>query len=176
MQRWKPGFVILVSLLAAAGRAEGPPYTVRTEVYFCPRGGATEAILRELAAAQREVRVQAYVLTSLRITYSLIAARQRGVCVEVLLDAKQADRPESATRYLLDAGIPTWIDGGHRIAHNKLILIDDEMVISGSFNFSESAGTENAENLLVLRGAGLAARYRTQYHWHRGHSVPYGRR
>ena len=51
------------------------------------------------------------------------------------------------------------IDAAHAIAHNKVMIIDGETVITGSFNFTRAAEEKNAENLLVIRDKFLAARY-----------------
>jgi phosphatidylserine/phosphatidylglycerophosphate/cardiolipin synthase-like enzyme len=48
------------------------------------------------------------------------------------------------------------IDAEHRIAHNKVMVIDGQTVIAGSFNFTKSAETRDAENLLVIRSPELA--------------------
>ena len=58
-------------------------------------------------------------------------------------------------------------DGNHAIAHNKVMIVDENIVITGSFNFTNSAQTRNAENLLVLRSADLAHNYKTNWlaHW-----------
>jgi phosphatidylserine/phosphatidylglycerophosphate/cardiolipin synthase-like enzyme len=58
-------------------------------------------------------------------------------------------------------------DGSHAIAHNKVMIVDDNIVITGSFNFTNSAQTRNAENLLVLRSADLAQNYKANWleHW-----------
>jgi phosphatidylserine/phosphatidylglycerophosphate/cardiolipin synthase-like enzyme len=69
-----------------------------------------------------------------------------------------------------------FIDAEHAIAHNKLILIDYDTVITGSFNFTKAAEERNAENLLILRGdADLAAKYRANFELHLSHSRRYSR-
>ena len=65
------------------------------------------------------------------------------------------------------------IDGKHAIAHNKIIIIDGQTVITGSFNFTNQAEDHNAENLLVIRDHGLAQRYLANWHDHEAHSEPY---
>ena len=68
------------------------------------------------------------------------------------------------------------IDAEHAIAHNKVILVDADTVITGSFNFSRAAEERNAENLLVLKGHGdVAARYNDNFERHLSHSKPYAR-
>jgi len=65
------------------------------------------------------------------------------------------------------------IDAKHAIAHNKIMVIDGEVVITGSFNFTKAAEEHNAENLLVIRDAALAERYAANWKAHAEHSEAY---
>ncbi len=142
-------------------------------VYFSPHGGCTEAIVHAIEAAQRSIYVQAYTFTSAPIARALRDARRRGLDVQVLLDKSQQSERYSAADYLAHAGIPTLIDAQHKIAHNKILIIDGIQVWQGSFNFTKSAETENAENLLGISSPGLAALYLQNWTLHAGHSTPY---
>jgi phosphatidylserine/phosphatidylglycerophosphate/cardiolipin synthase-like enzyme len=55
----------------------------------------------------------------------------------------------------------------------KVIVIDRELVITGSFNFTKAAQEKNAENLLIIRDPTLAAQYTQNWEAHRQHSQPY---
>lgn len=59
----------------------------------------------------------------------------------------------------MNAGIPTYIDGSHAIAHNKIMIIDKSKIITGSFNFTKAAEEKNAENLLIISSKELAKVY-----------------
>jgi phosphatidylserine/phosphatidylglycerophosphate/cardiolipin synthase-like enzyme len=72
----------------------------------------------------------------------------------------------SAATYLSNAGVPVSVDTRIAIAHSKVMVIDAETVITGSFNFTATAQSHNSENLLAVRDATLAARYRAD--WERG--------
>jgi hypothetical protein len=77
---------------------------------------------------------------------------------------------------MVNMGIPTKIDAQHAIAHNKVMVIDGQTVITGSFNFTKAAEENNAENLLVIRSPELAAKYAANWKVHADHSEPYGGR
>ncbi len=62
----------------------------------------------------------------------------------------------------------------HAIAHNKIMVIDRERIITGSFNFSSAAQEKNAENLVVITDTAQAQRYARNWQFHAGHSAPYG--
>jgi phosphatidylserine/phosphatidylglycerophosphate/cardiolipin synthase-like enzyme len=141
------------------------------EVYFSPRDGATGAIVREIGQARSEIRVQAYSFTSAPIAEALLEAHRRGIRVEVILDKSQRTQKYSSSTFLTNAHIPTYIDAEHAIAHNKIIIIDRSVVITGSFNFTKAAEEKNAENLLVIRSKELAKSYLDNWQHHRDHST-----
>jgi phosphatidylserine/phosphatidylglycerophosphate/cardiolipin synthase-like enzyme len=141
------------------------------EVYFSPHDGATAAIVRELDRARVEILVQAYSFTSAPIAESLLKAHKRGIKVAVILDKSQKTQKYSSATFLAHARIPTYIDAEHAIAHNKIILIDRSVVITGSFNFTKAAEERNAENLLIIRSKDLVKPYLDNWQHHRDHSA-----
>ena len=159
-----------------------PPITLAQEkpatweVYFSPHGGATDAIIRELNKAKSTILVQAYTFTSAPIAKALLNAHKRRVKVEVILDKSQSTQKYSSATFLRNVGIPVKIDALHAIAHNKVMVIDGETVITGSFNFTKAAEESNAENLLVIRDKELAERYTKNWQEHAEHSEVYAGR
>lgn len=142
-------------------------------VFFSPEGGCTEAIVREIQKARSAILVQAYSFTSAPIAQALMEAQKRGVSIEVILDKSNRTDKYSAATFLLHAGIPTRIDAAHSIAHNKIIIIDGETVITGSFNFTKAAEEKNAENLLIIPDKKLAEKYISNWKFHASHSEIY---
>jgi phosphatidylserine/phosphatidylglycerophosphate/cardiolipin synthase-like enzyme len=143
------------------------------EVHFSPKGGCTEAIVKELNAAKTSILIQAYSFTSTPIAKALVEAHKRGVKVEVILDKSNRTKNYSAADFVLHAGIPTLIDAKHTIAHNKIMILDGEVVITGSFNFTRAAEQNNAENLLVIRDKTIAEQYTANWRAHAQHSEKY---
>lgn len=169
------GVVVLLVLVTSA-QAENPGVPViaaqgSVQGAFPPWDDAESLLVDTLGRAQREILVQAYLLTSRPIAASLIAARERGVAVSVLAGARQhADNPGSLIGVLADKGIAVWLETRYRHAHNKIMIIDDGtkdvVVVTGSYNFTWSAQRMNSENLFLLRGnTELARRFR--YNWER---------
>ena len=155
--------------------ASGDASTARVlGVFFTPPSGAGKALVHWIDDARQEVLVQAYGFTHNAIAQALLRAQQRGVRVAVLLDQKSS----STNRYVIDLlqsnQVALRFDGEHAIAHNKVMVIDQRIVVTGSFNFTNSADTRNAENLLVLESPALAARYQAnwQSHWAHASSRP----
>ena len=139
-------------------------------IYFTPPADVAAAVIEVIDQSKTEVLVQAYGFTHNGIAQALVRAHGRGVTVKVLLDAKTDSTNRFVTDILQSQQIPLRLDASHAIAHNKVIVVDGEMVITGSFNFTNSAQTRNAENLLVLRSKGLADSYKSNWQAHWNHS------
>jgi phosphatidylserine/phosphatidylglycerophosphate/cardiolipin synthase-like enzyme len=121
-------------------------------VYHSPKGGCTEAVVREIKQARREILVQAYSFTSKPIAQALIEAKARGVHIDILLDRSNEQETYTELGHLIGEGLMPHIDAQHAIAHNKVMIIDRRTLLTGSFNFTHQAEVENAENLLILKG------------------------
>ena len=148
----------------------------RVAVYFSPSGGATDAVVREVNAAQQQILMQAYSFTSAPIAKALVEAHKRGVTILAVLDTSNETGKYSAATFLVNAGIQTLIDDQHAMAHSKVIVIDSATIITGSFNFTKAAEEKNAENLLVIKEApALVQAYEANIRLHAGHSHPYRR-
>ena len=173
------GCVVLVCLAVAIGYsasqdtkpASSPTQDI--EVYFSPNGGCTDAVVKALGNAKQSVYVQAYSFTSAPIAQALVEAHKRGVQVKVILDKSQRTEKYSSADFVAHAGIPVQIDAKHAIAHNKVMIVDEEAVITGSFNFTKAAEESNAENLLVIHNKELAGRYLENWKKHAEHSEQY---
>ncbi len=147
--------------------------TASWQVYFSPHGGCTDAIVSQIDGAKKTILMQAYSFTSTPIARALVEAKKRGVDVRAILDKSQRTEKYSGATFLYNSGIPTVIDDKYAIAHNKILIIDKHIVITGSFNFTRAAENDNAENLLILQSDELAARYTQNWQYHLSRSVPY---
>jgi phosphatidylserine/phosphatidylglycerophosphate/cardiolipin synthase-like enzyme len=139
-------------------------------VYFSPKGGCMDAVVREIKHARHEILVQAYSFTADPLTYGLIEAKKRGVDVEILLDKSNEKESYSDLRILLENDLIPLIDAQHAIAHNKVMIIDQKVLVTGSYNFTNQAEHENAENLLIIKGhPELVRAYRQNFESHKAH-------
>jgi phosphatidylserine/phosphatidylglycerophosphate/cardiolipin synthase-like enzyme len=102
-----------------------------------------------------------------------VEAHKRGVRTEIILDKSQRREKYSAADFTAHMGIPTYIDSVNGIAHNKIMVIDQETVITGSFNFTKAAEERNAENLLIIKSRELAKEYLDNWEKHKNHSEKY---
>ena len=143
-------------------------------VAFSPRGRAELLVVNAINAAKSQILVQAYGFSNAAILQALAAAKARGVDVRVILDKSNDKGKYSGATYVANAGVPVWIDYQPSIAHNKVMVIDHQSVITGSFNFTAAAQAHNAENVLLLQGVPqLAAIYTQDWQWRQSKSRVY---
>ncbi len=140
------------------------PANTKYELCFTPGSNCTGLIVKEIDQAAQSIFVQAYSFTSKPIAKAITQAQSRGVEVNVILDKSQSKHNKySAAKYFIHQSIPVWIDDEPAIAHNKVMIIDNNTVITGSFNFTRAAQEDNAENVLIIHDTALAKRYTTNF-------------
>jgi phosphatidylserine/phosphatidylglycerophosphate/cardiolipin synthase-like enzyme len=129
------------------------------DICFTPRQDCTEKIINTIDSAKKTIFLQGYYFTDINIANALIDAKNRGVKIEIILDKTQRNNAYSTYGYLSRKDIPIYIDYKARIAHNKVIIVDAETTITGSFNYTTSAQLYNAENIIIIKDKIIAAKY-----------------
>jgi phospholipase D len=147
-------------MLPAASVASG----AAVAVCFSPEEDCASFAIHAIDNAEREILVSAYGLTTgSGIVEALVRAKGRGVNVRLIADKTTPCGRNTGVPMLADAGVPIWIDDQARIAHEKAMVIDEAVVLTGSYNWTGGAA-ENSEDLNLISSPGVAAAYAT--HWH----------
>lgn len=153
-----PTVSALLALALCASRLESGGASPSIKVLFSPTGKDRligKALEEEISAAKREVVVAMYQFTYPALGQAL-AARKNKAKVRVLLDAHQARTSFSQEKTLRAAGVEVRLmemgGSGPDAAkfHHKFCVIDGQKVITGSYNWTVLADTENHENLLLV--------------------------
>jgi phosphatidylserine/phosphatidylglycerophosphate/cardiolipin synthase-like enzyme len=139
-------------------------------IYFTPPAGGASGLIKQIDGAKKSIKVMAYGFTATNLAEALVRAKRRGVDVGLIQDEKSAQNNRETLPILLAAGIEVRSDGKHAIQHNKVMLIDDDIVITGSYNFTKSAESRNAENIMIVRSSYAAKRYADNWKLHWEHS------
>lgn len=138
-----------VLLLAVSSAVAAPTI----EAGFSPEGSALRLLLRTIEDSKQSIRLMGYSFTSPEVVKALMDAKRRGVDVKVVLDEKGNSSKASvaAMNLLVNAEIPVRTVNRFTIMHDKVLIIDNQTVEVGSFNFSRTAARSNSENALVVR-------------------------
>ena len=149
------------------------------QVAFTPWDNAQAMIVGCIRQAKQQILVQAFSFTSRALANALIAAKRRGVDVQVMADREQTFSGEaSRIPELVRAGIPVMLEVRYQSAHNKVMIMDaglaDAAVITGSYNWTYAAQYKNAENVLILRhNPDIANAYAANWRRHFADALPY---
>jgi phosphatidylserine/phosphatidylglycerophosphate/cardiolipin synthase-like enzyme len=133
------------------------------EVYFTPEDHPFPRILELMKEAKKSIRFMAFTFTDHEIAAEMIAAAQRGVKVEGIIEKVGSNSAASEMGFLYCAGQDIRLDGNPKFLHHKVILIDDQIVITGSANFSINAAESNDENIVIVHDSSLASAYKLEF-------------
>jgi len=134
------------------------------EVYFSPGDDCAGKVVELIKNSKNQILIQSYSFTSVPIATALIEACKRNV--EIMLIADESRKPEkgSQIKKLKESGIAIFMDapGDNKIAHNKVMILDNEIVITGSFNWTNAA-SKNVENIVVIKDPKIATVFKGQW-------------
>jgi phosphatidylserine/phosphatidylglycerophosphate/cardiolipin synthase-like enzyme len=136
---------------------------VQVENYFAPEDDVGEKIVARLEEAQKSIYFMAFSFTDERMGRVIVDKAKAGVKVGGVFEKRGSDTKDSEYGLLHDSKLDVLVDGNPYILHHKVFIIDEQVVVLGSFNFSKSADTSNDENVLIVHDPGLAARYLEEY-------------
>lgn len=173
--RQRMAVFLCLSVLAAVSwwqsvNAQAEPAEI-LGIYFTPPIGGAGGIIKQIDASKKSIKVMAYGFTSINLAEALVRAKKRGVDVALIQDEKSSQNNREALQKLLDVGIEVRSDGKHAIQHNKVMVIDQDVVITGSYNFTSSAETRNAENIMIVKSEYAARRYLDNWNNHWEHAI-----
>jgi hypothetical protein len=128
---------------------------------FSPGGGVRSRIIAEIDRAQSTIDIAIYSFTADAIRDALISARNRGLAIRIIADSSQADGLGAEIATLERMGFQvkrtSGVLGG--IMHNKYMIIDGKLLVTGSYNWSASAEDNNYENAVFVQGSSLVQKY-----------------
>lgn len=135
--------------------------SIRT--FFSPGGNAMATVHEELRRATKSIRFMAFSMTDRQILQIILEKKAAGVKVEGVFD--ECLIPQYSIYWdLKKAGILALGDGNQALMHHKVMIIDDELVVTGSYNFSKSAQERNQENMLIVKSPLIAKQYVNEYY------------
>lgn len=135
------------------------------EFYFAPINNVKQALRAAINDAHYSIYFLIFTFTDNEIAGDLITKSGAGVDVKGVFDSDS--RSVSGGEYvnLRTAGLPVRIDTLTGKLHHKLMIIDhghansDPVAITGSFNWTANAETQNDENLVIFHNSSIVDQY-----------------
>jgi len=130
------------------------------EVYFSPQDKTSTRIIELINNAKKYIYVPTFLITHKDISEALISAKKRNIDVKIIIDANSVNTRNTKHKLLRENGIPLKVENYAGKLHSKTMIIDDEYLIIGSMNFSNSGENKNDENMLVIKNSAFAKNYK----------------
>jgi phosphatidylserine/phosphatidylglycerophosphate/cardiolipin synthase-like enzyme len=134
------------------------------ENYFSPDDGVSQHILRQIKEAQESIYFLAYSFTSDQIAAAMLERAAEGVTIAGVFEESQY-YANTGTEYdrFMETGLDVRLDGNKRNMHHKVMIVDEKIVVLGSYNFSKSAEKRNDENVLIIHNPLIALLYLEEF-------------
>jgi phosphatidylserine/phosphatidylglycerophosphate/cardiolipin synthase-like enzyme len=133
------------------------------EIYFASENDVVAEILAEINAARSSIRFMAFSFTRDDMGDALLARAAAGVNIQGVFERTGSETEFSEMTGLFCGGVAVRQDGNSGVLHHKVFIIDGQVVVTGSFNFSDNAVESNDENLLIIRNADIANLYLQEF-------------
>ncbi len=132
--------------------------------YFSPQSDTIPPLLKEIRSAEKAIHFMAFSFTHDAIGGAMRDCFKSGIEVRGVFEGRQTDNPYSEYKAMKTAGLSVILDKNRGAMHHKVIVVDEDTVITGSYNFSKNAEKNNSENLLIIKGnRKIAAAYIAEF-------------
>lgn len=124
------------------------------EVYFCPEDACKEQVIRTLKGAERSIHFMTFSFTDDDIGNLVKSKAKQGISVKGIFDPRKNkySEYEKLKEYSTVEKV-----------HHKVFIIDEKIVITGSYNPSKNANERNDENLVIIHDGLVAAEFMNEF-------------
>jgi phosphatidylserine/phosphatidylglycerophosphate/cardiolipin synthase-like enzyme len=147
----------------AANTANYQQDGIPIQIYFASENPVMDYIITEVKAARSSVRFMTFSFTYDDLANAMLDKAKQGVKVEGIFEQRGSETQFSELRPMFCAGLDVRQDGNKFTMHHKVFIIDNQTVITGSFNHSDNAVKSNDENVVIIKDPDLAAQYNAEY-------------
>jgi phosphatidylserine/phosphatidylglycerophosphate/cardiolipin synthase-like enzyme len=133
------------------------------QIYFSPEDHVLDHLIPVVSSANTSIRFMAFSFTDFPLAKAMLDRASAGVDVAGIFEKVGSETESSELHTLFCAKVPARQDGNPRFLHNKVIIVDNRFVISGSFNFSSNATENNDENVIIIDNPTIAKLYTQEF-------------
>jgi phosphatidylserine/phosphatidylglycerophosphate/cardiolipin synthase-like enzyme len=133
------------------------------ENYFCPDDECEQNVIRILSTAKNNIKFMAFSFTDKDIADVLIEKQKAGINITGVTEKMQESKYSQKNRLVINGGCDVRLDGNKKMMHHKVFIIDDKIVITGSYNPTESGDKRNDENILIIHSTAVAKLFTQEF-------------
>jgi len=132
-------------------------------VCFSPGGNCDAKLISFAKSAHSTLDIAIYDLTLSTIASTIAGLNNSGLQIRVVCDRSEAQTKTSYISKLVSAGVAIKYGNVKGIMHNKFMIVDGHMLETGSYNYTSSATSFNAENQIYLDSPEVVSQYQSQF-------------
>ncbi len=136
---------------------------IKSSAYFSPGDDCLHRIRRLISESRHSLDICLFTLTDNRIVQKLEDAWSRNLKIRIITDNLKSEDLGSDIEYLEQLGIPCRYDQSSAHMHHKFAIADADLLLTGSYNWTRSASTENNENILVTNQHKLVHAFQKEF-------------
>lgn len=140
-----------------------PEISETSKAYFSPGEECREAILREINSAKNSLKICVFTISDDQIARAILLAHQKRVDVKILTDNDKLYDLGSDINTLAREGLHIRIDNTSDHMHHKFMIADNKSLLSGSYNWTNSAAKYNHENVIVSNHPALVKSFLNEF-------------
>ena len=134
-----------------------------SSVYFSPGEECRDAIITLIRSARRSLDICVFTISDDEISKAILDRHKMGTPIRLISDNDKCHDAGSDIFRLNDAGIHVRLDDTDHHMHHKFAVVDREVLLTGSYNWTRSAAKYNEENILVTRERGVVAEFQKEF-------------
>ena len=133
------------------------------ECHFFPEGSNERKVVNMIRTCKKSLDIAIYTFTLDSLVKAVIEVHKRGIPVRIICDNEMEKHSTSKIKKLAAEGIVIKTDNSRYYMHHKFAIIDNSVVVTGSFNWSSQAVNHNQENILFYENKTIAQQYTDEY-------------
>ncbi len=135
---------------------------IKIKTYFCPEDKCEDQVVAELNKAKTKIDCMAFSFTSENIANALLLKHLEHLPIRCVLERRMESKYSQYSK-LKYQGIDAHLDGNKYTMHHKVFIIDNETVITGSFNPTAGGNSRNDENIMIIHSSEIAKLYEQEF-------------
>jgi len=135
----------------------------KSAAYFSPGESCRQAIINQINQTERLLKICVFTISDDQISDSILNAHRRGVDIRILTDNDKAFDLGSDINKFFKEGLVVKIDNTANHMHHKFMVSDDHVLLTGSYNWTNSAARYNQENVIVTTEAALIKSFLNEF-------------
>ena len=139
------------------------PLPEKSDAYFSPGQTCSDVIIRQIDQAVKRLVICVFTISDDRITEAIVTAHKKGLEIKIITDNDKSFDLGSDIDRLANEGVAIKMDNTPNHMHHKFMVVDDRWLLTGSYNWTRSAGRFNHENIVVTSEAGVVRAFLKEF-------------